>query len=104
MEGLTGRTADFLIAVDGSKGAGISLIERTLTRFAGIRQLQLVQERPGAAVANLVPAEGWGEDVRGALVAELQAALGEGFVVDVREVVRIVQERNGKYRFAICRI
>ncbi len=44
MEGVTGRLADFLVAAGGSKVAGVSLIECTLTRFAGIRQLQLVQE------------------------------------------------------------
>ncbi len=104
MEGLTGRSADFLVAMDGGKVAGVSLIERTLTRFAGIRQLQLVQEARGAAVANVVPAVGWGDDVRAALVAELQASLGQGFVIEVREVERIAQERNGKYRFSICRI
>lgn len=104
MESLTGRTADFLVAMDGSRVAGVSLIERTLTRFAGIRQMQLIQDRHGAAGVNLVPAEGWNEQVRAELIAELRSHLGAGFAIEVREVPSIALERSGKYRFAICRI
>jgi phenylacetate-CoA ligase len=104
MESLTGRSADFLLATDGSLVAGVSLIERTLTRFAGIRQMQLVQDERGAAVANLVLTEGWSEQVKSELVAELRSHLGTDFRIEVREVARIAQERNGKYRFSICRL
>jgi rRNA processing protein Krr1/Pno1 len=34
LQTVTGRTADFLVAADGSRVAGISLIENTLTRKA----------------------------------------------------------------------
>ena len=43
MEHVTGRVADFLVKPDGSKVAGVSLIENTLTHFAGIVQMQIVQ-------------------------------------------------------------
>ena len=49
---------DFLRAADGSQVAGISLIENTLTRFPGIRQLQLVQERELAVDVNLTSIHG----------------------------------------------
>lgn len=104
MEGLSGRTADFLRAADGSQVAGISLIENTLTRFPGIRQLQLVQERELAVDVNLVPGEGYGQDTANRLVANLRDALGVDFAVDIRLVERISQESSGKYRFSICRI
>jgi len=104
MEGLSGRTADFLRAADGSRVAGISLIENTLTGFPGIRQLQLVQERELAVDVNLVPQEGYGPETADRLVASLRAALGRDFAVDIRLVERISQERSGKYRFSICRI
>ncbi|MCK4306417.1 MAG: phenylacetate--CoA ligase family protein, partial [Candidatus Eisenbacteria sp.] len=104
MEGLTGRLADFLVATDGSRVAGVSLIERTLTRFEGIRQLQIVQDRPGAAVVNLVPGVGWNDPVQAALIAELRSHLGADFVIQVAEMKSIPQERNGKYRFSICRL
>jgi phenylacetate-CoA ligase len=104
MEGLSGRTADFLRAADGSRVAGISLIENTLTRFTGIRQMQLVQEREGAVDANIVPGEGWGQETAAALRASLRDALGAGFAVELKLVERIPQERSGKYRFSICRL
>jgi len=105
MQGLTGRTADFLVALDGSQVAGISLIENTLTRFAGLRQLQLVQDEPGRVVANVVPGRGYDAEVEGRLVAALQDYLGgPGMQVDVELCERIAQEANGKYRFAICRL
>ncbi len=104
MEGLTGRTADFLLAHDGSRVAGISLIENTLTRFAGIRQLQFVQERELAVDVNLVAGDTYGPETAAELTASLRAALGEAFTVDIRLVDRIPQERSGKYRFSICRL
>ena len=101
---LTGRTADFLLALDGSRVAGISLIENTLTRLPGIRQLQLVQEERGVLVANLVPATGWSEITARALTATLRDALGAGLRVEIRLAERIAQEPSGKYRFSICRV
>jgi phenylacetate-CoA ligase len=101
---LTGRIADFLLALDGSRVAGISLIENTLTRLPGIRQLQLVQEERGALVANLVPATGWSETVAQDLTATLRDALGADLRVEIRLAERIAQEPSGKYRFSICRV
>ena len=101
---LTGRIADFLVALDGSRVAGISLIENTLTRLPGIRQLQLVQEERGALVANLVPATGWSEITARALTATLRDALGSDLRVEIRLAERIAQEPSGKYRFSICRV
>ncbi|MEZ4387911.1 MAG: phenylacetate--CoA ligase family protein [Candidatus Krumholzibacteriia bacterium] len=105
MTGLTGRTADFLVALDGSRVAGISLIENTLTRFAGLRQMQLVQDEPDRVVANVVKGRSYDADTERQLVAALQGYLGgDGMRVDVVPCERIAQEANGKYRFAICRV
>jgi phenylacetate-CoA ligase len=46
MDRLTGQTADFLVAQDRSRVAGISMIENTLTHFAGH---QAVADRSGRA-------------------------------------------------------
>jgi phenylacetate-CoA ligase len=104
MERLTGRSADFLLATDGSRVAGVSLIERTLTRHRGIKQLQIVQDQHAAAVVNVVPGEDWSEEVRIELATELREHLGQDFLIEVREVREIARERNGKYRFSICRV
>ncbi len=104
MEGLSGRTADFLVAADGSRVAGISLIENTLTRYPGIGQLQLVQDRPLAVTANVVRGAEWSDETARQLTARLQAALGGNFTVEIVFVDNIPQEESGKYRFSICRI
>ncbi len=104
LQGLTGRTADFLVAADGALVAGISLIENTLTRLGGIRQMQLVQEERDRLVVHLVRAEGWSDATLDPLTATFRAALGAALRVEVRFVERIPQEPSGKYRFSICRI
>ncbi len=104
MESVTGRVADFLLAVDGSRVAGISLIENTLTRYSGLRQMQLVQDRRHRLTANVVPGPDYGDETAAALVDILRASLGDGMGVEIRLVERIAQERSGKYRFSICTV
>ncbi|MFH1144924.1 MAG: phenylacetate--CoA ligase family protein [Candidatus Eisenbacteria bacterium] len=104
LRSLTGRTADFLVADDGSRVAGISLIENTLTRFPGIAQLQLVQEDIGRLDVNLVRAAGWNEAVAGDLRRAFREALGGDTEITIHFRDAIAQEPNGKYRFSICRV
>lgn len=104
MEQVTGRTADFLLAEGGYRVQGISIIENTLTRLPGIRQMQIVQDEPLRLVVNLVPGPGWGGEVRQALVTSLREILGQGMALDLQVGERIPQEANGKYRFTICRV
>lgn len=104
METVTGRVADFLLAADGSRVAGISLIENTLTRYSGIHQLQLVQEERLRLVANLVPATDYGADTEQALISMLREKMGADFSVEVRCVEHIPQESSGKYRFSIYKV
>ncbi len=104
MECVTGRTADFLWAEGGYRVQGISIIENTLTKLPGIRQMQIVQEEDGRLEVNLVPGPGWGDDVAAALTATLRDILGQGVALELRPMERIPQEKNGKYRFTICRV
>ncbi len=104
MRSLTGRTADFLRATDGSRVAGISLIENTLTRFPGLRQMQLVQTRTGHVTVNLVRGVEYDEATERGLVDALRGYLGQDLDVELAFCERIPQEANGKYRFAISRV
>jgi phenylacetate-CoA ligase len=104
LERITGRVADFLIAADGSRVAGVSLIEKTLTRLEGLRQLQLIQPARGRLQVNLVPDDRYGQDVALALTAGLRESLGADLCVDIRLVERIAPDAAGKYRFAICNV
>ncbi len=102
MESVTGRTADFLVATDGSRVAGISIIENSLTKIPGIRQMQIVQEKSHHLTVNIVmgqdSAEGTAED----LVLSLKRMLGPEMQVDLKRVENIPQEKSGKYRFTKC--
>jgi phenylacetate-CoA ligase len=104
MERVTGRTADFLRAEGGYRVQGISIIENTLTKLSGIRQMQIVQEEPLRLRVHLVPGPGWGDDVAADLTATLRGILGQGMAIDLVPGERIPQEKNGKYRFTICRL
>ena len=74
------------------------------TKLPGIRQMQIVQEEDGRLEVNLVPGPGWGDDVAAALTATLRDILGQGVALELRPMERIPQEKNGKYRFTICRV
>jgi phenylacetate-CoA ligase len=104
IERVTGRTADFLVRADGSLAAGVSLVERTLTAIPGLAQLQIVQDVPGAVRLNVVPDDQYGPAAEKRLVQEIKRVLGPEMRVAVNRRPRLDQERNGKYRFAICRV
>lgn len=104
LKSLTGRTADFLVAQDGSKVAGISLIENTLTRFNGISQLQIVQNHLLNITLFLVPNPDYDDFVESQLIESLKEMLGREFTIDVFLVDGIPRENSGKYRFSICNL
>lgn len=104
LRAVTGRTADFLVAANGGRVAGISLIENTLTRYPGIAQLQVVQEEAGRLDLNVVRGAGWDETVERALVNAFREALGGEVSVVLHFLDTIPREPNGRYRFSICRV
>lgn len=103
MERLTGRSADALKRRDGSRVAGISLVEKTLTAIPGIAQLQIVQEKMDEFVLNIVPAADHIEQANEELRAVIRHEFGDDVRIEIRSLERITQERNSKYRFSICR-
>lgn len=124
MERVTGRTADFLKKKDGTQVAGISLIERTLTKIPGIQQMQIVQESLDEIVVNVVFEDRLREGTDGCdsdtmqpaatdpdsaqqperlLIQELTDVFGD-INIRINPVSAIQQESNGKYRFSICKV
>lgn len=104
MESVTGRVADFLIKKDGSRVAGVSLIENTLTKMPGIVQMQIVQESMDSLVVRVVPGAEFKESTQGGLRDYLTELFGSGTAVEISIVDAIAPEASGKYRFSICRI
>ena len=99
-----GRTADFLVAQDGSRVAGISLIENTLTHFAGIKQMQIVQDARDHVVLHVVRAAGFDASVQAALRRRFAGTWGRRWPSRSTRSRRFTQDPSGKYRFSICRI
>jgi phenylacetate-CoA ligase len=100
---IIGRTADFLRRRDGSRVAGISLIENTLTKIPGFDQMQIVQDDLQHIVLRIVPGRECTGANRAALVTYFEATF-PGAEIALEEVSSIAAEPNGKYRFSICRI
>lgn len=101
---LVGRRADFLRRDDGSLVAGVSLVEKTLTAITGVEQLQIVQSALHRFDLNLVRSAAYDAAAEMQLRAVLQDVFGSQARIDIHVMDRIPQERNGKYRFAICRV
>jgi phenylacetate-CoA ligase len=100
---VVGRTADFLIRRDGTRVAGVSLIENTLTEIEGIEQMQLVQTALDSVVIRVVPTTRFSLE-REAQLAEYFRSTFPGATIRVERADRIAREANGKYRFSICQV
>lgn len=104
LKNLEGRVADFLKLPDGGQVAGISLVERTLTRVPGIEQMQLVQDRLDHILIHRVKGHDYTQVTDAALLQAMRETFGEQIALDIVDVVRIPQEPSGKYRFSICKV
>jgi phenylacetate-CoA ligase len=104
MDRVVGRTADFLIRRDGSRVAGVSLIENTLTKIPGIDQMQVIQESLDSMVIKMVAGKSFTPDTQNSLVRYFQDLFGHDVAVEIRIVDLIDPEKSGKYRFSICKV
>jgi phenylacetate-CoA ligase len=104
MENVVGRVADFLVKHDGSKVAGISIIENSLTCFPGIAQMQIVQNKIDSVQLNIVKAKDFTERTERELFKYFFELFDEKVEIIFHFVDVILPEENGKYRFSICNI
>lgn len=104
LEKLEGRVADFLKKPDGGQVAGVSLVERTLTKIPGIEQMQLVQEKLHEIIINRVKGIEYTNETDELLIAEFRQVFDQDVSLVINNVEKISQEKSGKYRFSICKI
>jgi phenylacetate-CoA ligase len=104
LERLEGRVADFLKKPDGGQVAGVSLVERTLTKIPGIEQMQLVQEQLHEILINRVKGPEYTINTDTQLIAEFREVFDSSVNLIIKDVEKIPQEKSGKYRFSICKI
>lgn len=64
----------------------------------------IVQDQPRHLVVNLVPGPEYDDGVADQLKDTLHEIMGPGMQLELMTMKRIPQERNGKYRFTICRL
>jgi phenylacetate-CoA ligase len=103
-EKIVGRVADFLIKSDGAKVAGISLIENTLTKIPGIKQMQIVQKEIDEIILNIVPDSNFTTENESKLINYFKELFGSDIILRLRKIPEIKPETNGKYRFSKCGI
>lgn len=104
LEKLEGRVADFLKKPDGGQVAGVSLVERTLTKIRGIEQMQLVQAELFEIQINRVKGSEYNDQTDKLLIDELRQVFDQRVNLVINNVEKIPQEKSGKYRFSICKI
>jgi len=104
MEKVMGRTADFLIKPDGTRVAGISLIENTLTKIPGISQMQIIQEKIDRIILNIVPSDAFNDNRKLQLKNYFDSLFKMLDGAEINIVNEIKPEPSGKFRFSICRI
>ena len=104
LERLEGRVADFLKKPDGGQVAGVSLVERTLTKIPGIEQMQLVQDQLHQILINRVKGPEYTPETDTLLIAEFREVFDASVNLIINDVEKIPQEKSGKYRFSICKI
>jgi phenylacetate-CoA ligase len=104
MSSVSGRVADFLIKPDGSKVAGVSLIENTLTKIKGIDQMQIVQHTIDRITIFIVAGAEYCEATKQELSDYFISVFSEKTDVVIELTSEIKPEKNGKYRFSICSI
>lgn len=104
LERLEGRVADFLKLPDGGQVAGISLVERTLTKVPGVEQMQLVQQALDQVLINRVKGKDFTKDTDPDLIRAMREVFDERVTLTINDVPGIPQESSGKYRFSICKV
>jgi phenylacetate-CoA ligase len=104
LEEVRGRIADFIVRRDGSLVAGVSLVERTLTAFPGIDQMQIVQKELDDIVLNIVRGAGFSGATEQQLRDEFEGVFGSSINLVFNYVIAIAPEQNGKFRFSISMI
>jgi phenylacetate-CoA ligase len=104
MEHVAGRHADFLVKKDGTRVAGVSLIENTLTRIPGIDQMQIVQETLDLITLRLVTGNDFSAENKRRLLDYFADLFGPDTDIRFQLVDRIDPEKSGKYRFSICKL
>jgi phenylacetate-CoA ligase len=95
-----GRTGDSLVAPDGARLMGIDHIPRGIHNIV---RMQVVQERADAVRLLVVPANGYTNSDRSAILANAAKKLPPSMTVSLEETSELVRASSGKAPFVVRR-
>jgi len=97
-----GRTADFLIKKDGTRISVVSIIENTLTKIEGIKQMQIIQKSIDSIIIKIVKDCKYSKYTERLLAEYIEKIFDHNVNIVIDQVIDIPKEKSGKYRFSIC--
>lgn len=98
--GVSGRDGDILVAPDGARLTGIDHLHRGVER---ILRIQVVHETPREVILRVIPAPGFGEAEREALLANARRKLPPAMTVTVETTDALERTPLGKTPFVLRR-
>jgi phenylacetate-CoA ligase len=103
LEDIQGRTTDFLIAQDGTRLHGLSLIY-ILRDEEGVAAFRIVQESLSLVRIELVTNEKYGTGREQVIADKVRQRLGHNVQVEFDYLQTIPLEKSGKYRYVKCNV
>jgi phenylacetate-CoA ligase len=95
-----GRTGHYFTLADGSRVTNISVIAK---KCPCVQFMQVVQEKPGEIVVNVVPGPDFGDAEKRELINQFRRKIGEETGIEVALVDEIERGSSGKYRSIVNR-
>ena len=104
MKSLEGRVSDTLLRSDGSKVAGIMLIDMFMDDHV-IEQMQVIQEDTNRITLKLVTSQPFNSNDYHRVITETQKFTGPGSEIQIEFVDEIpINPHSGKIQEVICKI
>lgn len=100
---IQGRSTDFVVTPDGTMMHGLALIY-VLRDLPGINAFKIIQESVSHVRVEVVPEQGYSDNVRASIVSGLKARLGQSVEVAVQCVEEIPPEKSGKFRYVVSNV
>ncbi len=98
VEVVGGRRTDHLVAADGRRMHGLSLIY-VLRELDNVARFQIRQQADGAVEVCVVPLGRFGELDRERIVTGIRQRVGEGLPITVKCVPHLAPSPSGKFRY-----
>ncbi|HUV30009.1 MAG TPA: phenylacetate--CoA ligase family protein [Acidobacteriota bacterium] len=101
---VSGRTADILYTPEGRKISGISILDTFVIHIPGLRQVQIVQEKPDQVTFKIVKDADFGQHTLEKLARTVSGVFGPAMKYDIEYVTQIPMTPRGKYQFSVSRL